>query len=179
VTRAFVAVALPDPVRDGIERVWDTVEVDGVRRTTRDQWHITLQFLGNVDDLDAVGAALDPLPVAAATVQLGGAGAFPRARRAKVLWLGARQGVDFLGVLAGAVASRLAPLGLVPESRQFHPHVTLARAKQPADVRAAVRALDAAPDGPAWTVQDVVLFESRLGGSGSRYVERSRVTLRP
>ena len=61
-TRAFVAVRLPDAVLDAVAHRLAELSVPG-RRTTRDQWHLTLQFLGDDADVDAVVAALDGLDV--------------------------------------------------------------------------------------------------------------------
>ena len=183
-TRAFVAVSPPEAVLDAVADATSTLEPArtlesaGVRRTTRDQWHVTLQFLGNAADIDAVGDALAGLPVGASTVRLGGAGAFPRDRRGRVLWIGTREGAEFLDVLAREVGARLAPIGHTPESRSFHPHLTLARAKEPTDFSGAIASLGIREAGPAWTVSEIVVFESRLSRDGARYLPRRTVTLR-
>ena len=58
-------------------------------------------------------------------------------------------------------------LGYVVEDRPFRPHLTIARASRPTDLRDAVAALDAAGPGPPWTASEIVLFESdtRPGGA--------------
>ena len=72
----------------------------------------------------------------AGDVRLGGGGAFPSERRAKVLWLGRGRGRRApRRRLAGAVGALLAPLGHEPEDRPFHAHLTLARLARPTDVR--------------------------------------------
>ena len=154
----------------------------GLRRTTRAQWHLTMQFLGDVVDLDAVADALaalsSPSGVGGA-VRLGGGGAFPKVRRAQVLWVGAAEGGEFLSTLAGAVAARLAPLGFDREDRRFHPHLTLGRTRtSPTDLRSTVAQLDGCDFGPAWTVEEVVLYESRLLRTGAEYVPRAVIRLR-
>jgi 2'-5' RNA ligase len=176
-TRAFVAVRPPDAVLDEVARVIADLEVTGARLTTRDQWHVTLQFLGNRADVDAVGEALDALAVRAGPAQLGGFGAFPNERRARVLWLGLADGAALFGHLAAAVSARLAPLGHEPEARPFHPHLTLARLKTPSDVRPAVASLPGGAIGDAWTVGEVLVYESRLRRSGAEYVPRAAITL--
>ena len=57
-TRAFVAVVPPASVLDAVARATAGIDVASVRRTTRAQWHVTLQFLGDVGDVDAVASAL-------------------------------------------------------------------------------------------------------------------------
>jgi 2'-5' RNA ligase len=80
--------------------------------------------------------------------------------------------------LAAAVGALLTPLGHEPEARAFHPHLTLARCKTPADLRPVVAALGSDPVGPAWTVSEVVVFESRLRSAGAEYIPRARIPLR-
>ena len=139
---------------------------------------MTLQFLGNRADIDAVGEALEGLSVAPARVRLGGGGAFPKVRRGRVLWLGFREGAEALAGAAREVGARLAVLGHEPEARAFHPHLTLARAKAVTDFTEAVAAIDARDALPAWTVDEVVVFESVLRRDGAQYVPRRSIALR-
>ena len=96
-TRAFVALVPPDEVLDDVAALAGALDLADARGTTRPQWHVTLQFLGNQADIDAVGDALEGLPVAPARVRLGGGGAFPKVRRGRVLWLGLREGRGSVG----------------------------------------------------------------------------------
>src|SRR5262245_16893474 len=177
-TRAFVAVEPPGEVLDVVASACSSLELPGgARRTTRDQWHVTLQFLGNHADVDAVVDALQQLAVSRGSARLGGSGAFPNERRGRVLWLGLRDGRELLQQLAAAVGVLLAPLGHEPEARAFHPHLTLARCKAPADLRPIVAALGSDPVGPAWTASEVVVFESRLRRDGAQYLPRARIPL--
>jgi 2'-5' RNA ligase len=148
------------------------------RRTTRDQWHVTLQFLGNRADVDAVTEALAGLRAPAASAQLGGLGAFPSNKRARVVWLGLAQGAELFGALAAEVGGRLTPLGHVPEARTYHAHLTLARCKTPADLRAAVTS-GATTVGDPWLVDEVILYESRLRRTGAEYLPVASVPLSP
>jgi 2'-5' RNA ligase len=178
--RAFVAVVPPDDVLDAIAAVSRAIVPalpGGARATVRDQWHLTLQFLGNRVDLDATRAALPEIALREGAVRLGGVGAFPSARRARIAWVGVAEGGAWLAQAAACVAALLAPSGFVPEDRSFHPHVTLARMRAPTDVRDAIGALDVEDVGAPWTASEIVLFESRLGRPHATYVERARVRL--
>jgi len=179
VGRAFVAVVPPPDVLDAVEDVTATLtgSIDGARRSRREQRHLTLQFLGNRVDLDAVAGALGSIAIACGEARLGGAGAFPSERRGRVLWLGLRDGVALLVQLAGAVNALLRPLGFEPEARPYHPHLTLARFKTPADLREVVGAIGEDAVGPTWTVDEVVLFRSNLRSTGAEYTPFARVPL--
>lgn len=177
-TRAFVAVRPPREVLDAIDRRAARADLPpGGRRTTRDQWHLTLQFLGDVADLGAVAGALAGIEVAPAPVRLSGAGTLPPERRSRYLVLFLRDGAGWVTALAGAVGARLVPLGCEPEARPFTPHLTLARFRRAVDLRAACAAIGAEPVGASWTVTDVVLYESILRSTGAQYVERAVVPL--
>jgi 2'-5' RNA ligase len=175
-TRAFVAVSLPDAVLDAIAARTANVAMPG-RPTTRDQWHVTLQFLGNRADVDAVAAALTALDVEGGTARLGGAGAFPRPARASVLWVGFVEGAALMQRLADAVMECTEPLGYERETRPYRPHLTLARCRTPADVRPVTAALGDAPFGPAWTIDSLAVYESKTRRDGAQYLPRAVIPL--
>jgi 2'-5' RNA ligase len=180
--RAFVALVPPDEALDALERVLAPVRSVAPPRLSwarRAQWHLTLQFLGKVRDVDALVRALEsglsgrrpPL------LGLGGAGAFPSPARASVLWVGLDQGGDDAGALAAAVAGVNAALGYVAEVRPFTPHVTVARARRPLPVGALLASIGDGPIGRAWDARDVVLMESETRPSGAVYREVASVRL--
>jgi 2'-5' RNA ligase len=99
----------------------------------------------------------------------GSLGAFPRPRRANVLWLGVDQGESAAESLAVAVEEAAEAAGFPPEDRPFRSHLTLSRLRPDQDVAAV---LDAVPPlGLAMAVDRVVLYQSHLGPGGPRYEE--------
>jgi RNA 2',3'-cyclic 3'-phosphodiesterase len=188
VARAFVAVVPPRDVLDAVGQVsWRAAHrpselslprLLGPRWTKPEQWHLTLQFLGNGVDLDAAAAALATVRVAAAAVRLGGVGGFPTEKRATVVWVGVREGARELSTLAAAVKAAMLPVVPEPDAREYHPHLTLARLARGADVRAAAAAAGRTPIGPRWMADRITLFESVSGTSGHRYRAHTEVTLR-
>jgi RNA 2',3'-cyclic 3'-phosphodiesterase len=155
--RLFVAVAPPANVLAMVAGL-DRPEVPGVRWTTADQWHVTLRFLGEVEDPGPVAAALDGASLAPATATVG-----PRvATLGRGVLMVPVAGLD---ALAGAVISATAGVGRPPEDRPFRGHLTLARARPGASVRGLAGAAVAA----TFPVDDVRLVRSRLGRGGARY----------
>ena len=151
----------------------------GLRWEQRERYHLTLQFLGPVresgpvvEGLAAAVARRDPFPF-----RLGGAGAFPKPGRARVVWIGAAAGGDDLVALAGAVAAGLRPAGYEPDRQTFHPHLTVARLKVPDNVADVLAAIGADPVGEPFTVTEIVLFESRLSPKGPTYTDLGRFVL--
>lgn len=186
--RAFVAVVPPPAALDAIDAVLHEVHLPAALRwVPREQWHITLRFLGRVHDLDSLVARLELAFAASvglrAAVRLGGGGTFPSLRHAAVVWVGVLTGADGLVPLARALGTGGGddPVpGLVteaPERREFRPHLTLARPRGQVDVASLVDALDAAPPGPGWEVHEAVLFESVTTRGNLTHVPRARFNL--
>ena len=152
----------------------------GLRWEQRERYHLTLQFLGPVQTLAPVvdGLASAVGDRTAFSFQLGGAGAFPKPGRARVVWMGAAAGGPDLVSLAAAVAAGLRPAGYEPDRKEFHPHLTLARLKVPDNVADVLAAIGSEPVGEPFTVGEVVLYQSRLSPKGPTYTALARCALR-
>lgn len=183
--RAFVAVPLDEATRASLGD-----EIERLRRAVRHvAWvapgtlHVTLKFLGDVDEalLGPVAAALAPVAAAVPPFVLvvEGLGAFPSAARARVVWAGTGDGSPVLGRLAGAVDTALTPLGFAPETRPFTAHVTLGRVREPRRVPGLEAALAASPGRSygAVRVEGLSLMRSELAPGGARYSELRRLPL--
>jgi len=168
--RAFLAVTPPPTVLDALaDRISPlTTDEPTLRWLPREQWHVTLQFLGPVADAEAlaaaVGAAIAPHPPS--THQLAGAGAFPSPGRATVLWIGVEP-PEPLAALAAAVGAATAPLGHTPEARPFQPHLTVARSARPRPLTEAVDTIGPEPVGPPFPVTEVALVVSDTRPDGA------------
>ena len=148
-----------------------------------DNLHITLKFLGGVDEtrLSEIGAALKRwATVSAFDVAIRGLGAFPTVARPRVLWAGAPGAAGFTR-LAESVDRALVALGFPSEDRGFTPHVTLGRVREPRRNPTLAAALEAAADRPFGTLQveRVSLMRSDLSSKGARYTELTAVALPP
>lgn len=181
VRRIFVAVDLADEVRYGLAaHLVHAVGDNGVPGSTPPpaNWHITLRFLGKVDQLgyETLTARLDTAELGPSfELSFAGLGAFPRPGRATVLWLGVGDGSDDLIDVAGAVEEAVVDAGFMPEERPFHPHLTLSRIRPPQDVRGLVENVPAFP--LRQTVRRVTIFESVLGRGPATYVPLDTVPL--
>ena len=179
--RGFVAVVPPDALLDALDARLRALhdERPPLRWLPRQQWHLTLKFLGRVDDADALTGAVHAATRGRSpfTLQLGGAGAFPTSRRASVLWIGVAAGAAELAALAAAVDDASAGLVANTEHRPYHPHLTVARAAAARPVHGPVDALGATPIGPAWTVTELALVESDTRRDGAVHTVRARLPL--
>ncbi len=184
--RLFVAVCLPQEVRDGLAAVQDRL-----RRAQADvSWvkpanlHITLKFLGETEPkrLERIGPALADAArsVAPFLVAVAGVGTFG-GRIPRVVWVGVREGSAALETLAGAIESGLARVGFPKERRGFTAHFTLGRVRSPRNAEALLAAIRDEPTVPlgAVPVEEFVLMQSRLDPGGSIYTVLERFPLQP
>jgi len=178
--RCFVAVELDPELRRPLVRLLreQLPRTREVRWCSEQQLHVTLRFLGDVQD-DQVPAVREAMTAAAElvepfTLSLGGLGCFPSARNPRVLWYGVEDAARGCSRWLELADPLFEELGFPREARAFHPHVTLGRGKSPAggDVMRRVLEKVAAPTTGEMTVRQVVLFESRLLPSGAQYVPR-------
>ena len=148
-----------------------------------EKFHLTLKFLGEleprrVEDLRraAERAAAGAAPFA---LTLGGPGAFPPRGDARVLWLGVRDDAGALAALQRRLEDECAADGFPREPRSFHPHLTLARLREPAPARALAAAhLSAQLVPETFDVTELLVLRSELGPGGSRYTILSRHPLK-
>ena len=173
------------PPEDVVEAVAGAVEPGrrvrgGLRWEQRERYHLTVQFLGPVRDLAPVvdGLAAAVRDRDAFRFRLGGAGAFPKPGRARVVWIGAAVGGEELAELARAVADALGRWGCEPDRQAFHPHLTVARLKLPGDVADVLAAIGREAVGEPFTAGELVLYESRLSSTGPTYTVLERFPLR-
>jgi 2'-5' RNA ligase len=171
--RLFVGIRPPAPVRERLLALMGGVS--GARWQTDDQLHLTLRFVGEVDRHVAgdVHAALGTVHQAPFDFAVSGVGAFERRGEPHTLWAGVAP-QEPVKALNRKVEQALARIGLPPEARAFHPHVTLARLPRGAgSIRHLLEAAGGV-SGPSFEVTAFCLFESRLTPEGAVYsvVER-------
>ena len=192
VIRAFVAILLPDDLRDRIAATIETLRPLGtaVAWVPPQNLHVTLQFLGNQTEerlaeaaaaLDEAGAACPPLDVT-----FHGIGAFPGLERPRILWVGVAQGALEARALQARVADALIRRGFPREDRAWHPHLTIGRifderrwrreANPP--LRGALARAATTRFGTV-RVTEVALMRSDLSPKGARYSVRRVAVLSP
>jgi 2'-5' RNA ligase len=145
--------------------------------------HLTLVFLGEVDDATAarvVERMRPPLALRPFALGLGRAGLFPPAGRPRVLWLAVTEGAEALGAVRSAVEARLEGIPFPRDDRPFSPHLTLGRFREGGtpDERRAVAETPIAASKPA-IVECVTLYQSRLTPRGPEYTALAATRLAP
>jgi 2'-5' RNA ligase len=165
--RLFVAVRPPTDVVDALASL-PRPEGTPTRWTTPEQWHVTLRFFGNVDDPSPIASTLATAlhGVAPVAITMG-----PRAGVLghQIVYLP----VTGLTDVAFTIVAATAGFGEPPPKRRFRGHLTLGRTKG-GIVDLASLAIER-----SWTVRDVELVRSHLGGDqGARYETLERFALR-
>ena len=125
--RLFAALSLPDDVAQSLLAM--EAGVPGSKWRRRDQLHVTLRFMGDVEEpvAAAIDDALATISAPAFSLQLKGVGEFGGSHP-HTLWAGV-PGNDALLHLQRKIESALQRAGLEPERRKYTPHITLARLK--------------------------------------------------
>ncbi|HEY0283359.1 MAG TPA: RNA 2',3'-cyclic phosphodiesterase [Rhizomicrobium sp.] len=166
--RLFVAIALPDEVARSLAAL--QAGVPGARWQAREQLHLTLRFIGEVDGRDAasIDDALAAITAPAFSLELKGVGAFG-GKRPHALWAGVVPSEPLLH-LQRKIESALQRIGLEAEGRKYTPHVSLARLKGTPNGHVVDFLTDhALYASPPFTASGFILYSSLLTPNGSIY----------
>ena len=172
--RLFVALDLPPDAREELA-AWCAVALGGrddLRLVAPEALHVTLAFLGHLDEAEIPRIAGLLRPSAAPVMHASAVKPVPP-RRPRLFALDLEDEDGRCGAIQARLSDALAAAGLYePEQRPFWPHVTLARVRK----GARVARLDL-PDPPAarWRGAAVTLYRSRLSRAGARYEALARV----
>ena len=211
--RLFVALDIDEAIRERITRFLDAVEdfAPDARWVRPKSLHVTLKFIGEIDELKLtdVKKTLSMVRAAAVTLHFSCTGFFPTPKRARVFWIGITSD-EKLTSLARAVDESLhslPELEIERETREFSPHLTLARGKpargtsaspksgtqqlagSPQRLAAHDRPKDkfgllqeklakmSPPDFGTMTAHEFFLYQSKLSPAGSSYTKLERFSL--
>lgn len=183
--RLFIAINLPEEWKNALAELQSSIEWlgRGVRWVQPRGMHLTLKFLGEVPEerLAEITAGLQRAceGIASFEMRMKGTGCFPTSRRPRVYWAGLNGGKPLLELQA-RVENEIEPLGFPREKRDFTPHLTIARIKEPAGKERLTHALlDYQLESDVVQVREVLLMQSILKPTGAEYRPQSRIELRP
>ncbi|MBI3408884.1 MAG: RNA 2',3'-cyclic phosphodiesterase [Planctomycetes bacterium] len=184
--RTFIAIDPGRPIQDRLVSLQENLARTGVqvKWVERDNLHVTLLFLGEVDDRDvpAVCRAVEdgvkqhkPFEL---TVEK--AGCFPNLRRPRVLWVGVGGGAQEVAAIHHALEPPLLELGCYRrEERQYTPHITLGRVRseRPMDELAAALVKQQSWKAGETVMREVQVMSSELTPAGPLYTVMCRARL--
>lgn len=167
--RVFAGLAIPPDLSERIHLLGGGIP--GARWTAVENYHVTLTFIGDVDEaqLDDIDEALSGIDAPAFDLEVTGTGSFAQGDDPKVLWLGLAPN-RALADLKQRIDQALDRYDIVFERRKYTPHITLARFKQP-DEQKIVDFMQAHNlfRLPSFRVEDFVLYNSYSGSEGPVY----------
>lgn len=182
--RLFIAVDLPERLKELLSLlIVQKKQTEGVKLVSKENLHITLKFLGEVneflipaisDKLKAIAKAFNPF-----VLKISHPGAFPNSNFPQVVWLGVENEVT-IKKLANTIEESLKSMGFKREERDFKSHITLARVKEPKKGRQFFEAVNARfielhqghsdfRASLSFEVKEFVLMKSILTSKGSIY----------
>lgn len=165
--RLFIALTLTDDAKDALAAI--ATNIPGADWTESEQYHLTLRFLGEVDhaSFQDLLPGLESVSARSFHMTLRGVGVFPLRGDPETLWAGVERNEALIS-LRNKIESLVVRRGQPPESRKFHPHVTLARVREsrPEWVGAYVAA-HSLFSVPEIAVQSFGLYSSKLTPYGA------------
>jgi 2'-5' RNA ligase len=188
--RLFVALEIPSEVRDKFAALINELRAaDSSFSKNRARWvrpenlHVTLKFIGHVDasKVDLIRAALAEVrfdsPV---EMQFRGLGFFPNPKRPRVFWAGMEASPN-LAPLAAEIDTRLKRLGILSETKEFAPHLTLARFDPPgiSDGLSEIAQANLTREFGGAQTGEFHLFESKTRPTGAEYTRLSSFSFTP
>jgi 2'-5' RNA ligase len=184
--RLFFAIELDPAVADALHHAIEPLRVVEPEPAwvAVEKLHLTMKFMRDVDEEGAArliaAGDLATRCHRAFDMTLGGVGAFPNFRRARVVWMGV-ESEPRLELLHHDLEIACADAGYEVEGRPFRPHVTLARVRSPLPIERArpfARAARRVAFAAASEVRSLTLFESTPTPSGgARYRRLHAATL--
>jgi 2'-5' RNA ligase len=173
--RLFVAIRPPRDVRERLLGLMGGVP--GARWQDDEQLHLTLRFIGEVDRHQAgdIAAALGSVNHQAFEIALAGVGSFGKRGKGAV-WAGVKP-QDELKLLHKKVDQACLRAAIEPDTRVYHPHITLARLGRNAGPVEPFLERWAGLSSEAFRIDSMCLYESRLGSDGASYTMAERYPL--
>ncbi|SRR5579871_798480 len=177
--RLFIALDIPAEVRAALTNYMERARTlaPDARWARVEGLHVTLKFIGHVDDaaVRKIKAAL-AIKAAPFEVKFTGVGFFPNPNAPRVFWAGV-DGGDKLPILASTIDTALERLGFARETKPYHPHLTLARTSSRLLRELRPLLADPPPQFGTMTAREFFLYQSQPQKGGSKYTKLERFAL--
>ncbi len=182
--RAFLAIDIPSGVKDRISAITGELDDSFVRPVSRDNLHVTLLFLGDIDSdmSNRVMRMMDTVDDASFDVSLAGMGSFPE-DFPNVIFVNVTKGADRMSRIYDTLCEGASSIGIRIENRRFTPHITIGRVKRHnSNIR--MRLLDfidehSLEDFGGFRCNNIALKKSVLTENGPIYEDIYRDILHP
>jgi RNA 2',3'-cyclic 3'-phosphodiesterase len=178
--RSFLAFELPPEVKDHVRRISEDLKKSklDVRWVKPDNIHLTVVFLGDVREGDISAISREVGRVCFGfhpfDFRLKRLGLFPDRKRPRILWAGYEGDVERITSLRDVLHERLIPFEIKEEKRQFKPHLTLGRFRNPGRVDAKLDEILTRHEdlsSPTFQANELIFFKSDLRPQGPEYTK--------
>jgi len=188
--RTFIAIDLPQNIKDGLQRIQDKLKASeaDVKWVSPENIHLTLKFLGEIDDAKLAKINEIMLKVCSGKEQfqlsIRSLGVFPKINFPRVIWVGIDKGDKETNEIAQDLEERIASLGIPKEKRAFSSHITIGRVRSMLNRQRLAEELERpenAPQGkdfPDFMVTKITLFKSSLSPKGPVYEALKEASLK-
>lgn len=185
--RLFFAINATDPLEKDFAPIYKKLKINADKQHITIKWvqlsnfHITMTFLGlqSEENIPALQETLKEVcsQFAPFDLKIDDIGAFSNEHDARVLWLGV-QNKKIFGDLKSALDSSLLEKNLLSqlEQREFSPHLTIGRLRNPRSVKDMISPFKRKSFGKIH-VNEVILYESQLQGNYPVYIPLFRSEL--
>jgi len=176
--RSFLAFELPPEIKDQVRQVSEQLKKTNmdVRWVRVDNIHLTVLFMGDVreGDISAIAREIEQVCYGfhPFDIFLKGLGFFPDRRRPRVLWAGYDGDIERMSSLRDVLQERLMPFEIKEDKRQFAPHLTLGRFRNPGKGAPVLDETITRYQGlssTAFRIHELILFKSELRPQGTQY----------
>ncbi|MCJ7615953.1 MAG: RNA 2',3'-cyclic phosphodiesterase [Desulfobacterales bacterium] len=177
--RTFIAFKLPENIILSIRKIQEDIKSYAfkVRWVNPEKIHLTLKFLGNINDTDIEKVSESIINTvnchAPISLAVKGAGVFPGIKSPRVIWVGITGEIEKLTSIQKDIEENLEKLGFPREKRPFKGHLTLGRIKGKIDPKKLLDAMKKFErfESELFIADKVFLFKSDLNSTGSVYTE--------
>ncbi|MBN2413803.1 RNA 2',3'-cyclic phosphodiesterase [candidate division KSB1 bacterium] len=182
--RTFICFEIPVPIKERIVKLQNELRSlgRGVRWVNPDGIHLTLKFLGDVQEKDIVKIAEAVktsvngfMPV---KIKIANTGAFPNFKRPRVIWIGVEEPTGQLVEIHRVIEQELEKLEYEKENRNFSPHLTLGRIKSSDGIEKITNKLSNREiNFGEFTAVEIIIMKSELKPSGAVYTPLFKIEL--
>lgn len=188
IKRIFIAIDISEEARkranfylENLRKYFGDFRVGWERA---EKFHLTLKFIGDVDE-NQLSKVIESVEKAATKFErfkicLTEPGVFPKAKNARVLWIGVKDEENNLAKIFENLEIELNKIGFQNETKRFHPHLTIARLREPEKSRSLVeKHLNESFIEVEFEVSEITIYESQLLPTGSKYRKIKSIRLAP
>jgi RNA 2',3'-cyclic 3'-phosphodiesterase len=178
--RLFIALDIPAEIRARLTEYMERARAlaPEARWARVEGLHVTLKFIGHVDDaaVEKIKTALSAIKAAPFEVKFATVGFFPNPNAGRVFWVGV-DGGDSLPSLASSIDEAMEKPGFARETKPYHPHLTLARTSSRPLRELRPLLADPPPQFGTMTAREFFLYQSQPQKGGSKYTKLERFGL--